>query len=165
MLLQSPREAGLHIRWPTPNSTQLLDGGGTSLKGSRELVWLGYRDKPKKSGPLTPCWIWPKTQASIASQQWILNLISHDNVGDGGHEQGQQVVKTNQVEKERETEQETENLDPPENHTDEQNHGNPERIIAWRPENLPIPTFISHETCLSALGFPEISTYHYNNTP
>lgn len=36
--------------------------------------------------------------------QWILNLISHDTVREGGHVQGRYAVKTNQEEKDRETE-------------------------------------------------------------
>lgn len=105
------------------NPADWLGMKSLSLKDSQALVWLGwaYRDKLKKSGTLTPFWFWPKTQETIASQQWILDLISHDNVGGGGHVQGQEAVKTNQGEKERETESEaeTERLHPPEEHTDE----------------------------------------------
>lgn len=54
-------------------------------KAAKHLFGLAYRDKLKKPGTLTPFWIWSKTQETIASQQWILNLISHDNAGDGGH--------------------------------------------------------------------------------
>lgn len=38
-------------------------------KAAKHLLDLSYTDKIKKSGTLTPFWIWLKTQETIASQQ------------------------------------------------------------------------------------------------
>lgn len=58
-----------------------LAGDARLSKAAKQLFGLAYRDKLKRSATLTPFWIWSKTQETIASQQWILNLISHDNTG------------------------------------------------------------------------------------
>lgn len=81
MLLQSLREAGLQVMWPTPNSAKLSDEGCTSSEAAEHLFGLAHGDKIKKAGTLPPFWIWSKTQETFASQQWILNLISHDSAG------------------------------------------------------------------------------------
>lgn len=129
-------------------------------EAAEHLFGLAHGDKIKKAGTLPPFWIWSKTQETFASQQWILNLISHDSAG---------MEAMCKVSEQWELIKGTGKRNRRQTRSPRATYRWVKPCKSWEDAcfgtwTCPHSTFISQEACLPSLGFPEISMFRYNNT-